>query len=217
MHCNSRNKTIWSWTRLGIVGLCLASLTTAITSGVLPESVMAQEGNRLAKVSTELPIVKSAALGTNLDVPWSKPVRIADPFEGDYVGIFDKNYFFRRFLGTYARIEVVSLWSQNSVRFLLTYSDRDCLSGHSFYTSLSGVRCLRSNMPLKVTSLFIKIGERVFRLEGQNSTFAVSDELAAALKNSPAENVSIRLVAESGEAVDSEIGSGTVKAWKAIY
>lgn len=57
----------------------------------------------------------------------------------------------------------------------------------------------------------------MFRLEGQNSTFAVSDELAAALKNSPAGNVSIRLVAESGEAVDSEIGSGTVKAWKAIY
>ena len=72
-------------------------------------------------------------------------------------------------------------------------------------------------MPLKVTSLFLKIGEQVFRLEGQNSTFAVSNDLAGALKKSPAGNVSIRLVAETGEAVDSEIGKGTVNAWKAIY
>jgi hypothetical protein len=68
-----------------------------------------------------------------------------------------------------------------------------------------------------VTELLIKIGGQVFRLEGQNGNFPVSDRLAEALENSPIRNVSIRLVAESGEAVDSEIGKGTVKAWKTIY
>jgi hypothetical protein len=101
---------------------------------------------------------------------------------------------------------------------LLAYSDRDCLSGYGFYPTLIGRECLASNAALEVANLSIKIGDRVFRLEGQNSRFQVSDDLAAALKNSPSgNNVSIRLVTQSGETVDSEIGKGTVKAWKAIY
>lgn len=217
-HYSSGNKPIWSSARRRILGLGLASLTITITSVIHPESVVAQDSNLLAKVSKKLPTVSSAALGTNMNVPWSQPVRIIDPFEGDYVGIFDRNYFYRRFLDTNARVEVVSLWSLNSIRFLLAYRDRDCLSGHSFnYIGSLGVDCSTFNAALSITNLLLKIGDRVFRLEGQNSTFAVSDELAAALKNSPTGNVSIRLVAESGEAVDSEIGEGTVKAWKDIY
>lgn len=46
---------------------------------------------------------------------------------------------------------------------------------------------------------------------------AGSDKLATALQNSPEGNINIRLVTRSGETVDSEIGKGTVKAWKAIY
>jgi hypothetical protein len=188
------------------------------TSLVLPESVVAQNSNRLTQAAAEFPVVRSAVLDTDINVPWSQPVRIVDPFEGNYVGIFDRNYFFRYFLDTYARIEVVSLWSRNSARFLVTYSDRDCLSGNSFhYAGLLGGRCLGSHRALKVTGLSIKIGEQVFRLEGENSTFAVNDELAAALKNSPSGNVSIRLAAENGAVVDSEIGKGTVKGWKTIY
>jgi hypothetical protein len=100
---------------------------------------------------------------------------------------------------------------------LLAYSDRDCLSGHSFYPVVLARECLVSNAALEVANLSIKIGDRVFRLEGQNSQFQVSNELAAALKNSPTGNVKIRLVTESGATVDSEIGKGTVQAWKAIY
>lgn len=214
MYRNSQNRTIW---RREILGLGLVPLLSVTISGTLPNSVMAEESTQIAKVSAELPVVRSAAMGTNLNVPWSKPVKIIDPFEGSYVGIFDKNYFFRYFLGTYTKIEIVSLWSRNSIRLLLTYSGRDCSLEQSFYTSGLGTRCIGSNIPLKVSSLFIKIGDQVFRLEGENSTFAVSNELAAALKKSPNGNVNIRLVAESGEAVDSEIGKGTVNAWKAIY
>lgn len=230
MYCNRRKQAIWHLTRRGIVGLSLASLAITATGLVAAEPIGAQASLRLAKASSELPVVKSAALDTDLNVPWSKPVRIVDPFEGDYVGIFDRNYFSRYFLDTYARIEVVSLWSQKSARFLVTYSDRDCLSGQSLsydqrlrygrglhYASLSSVGCSDFNRALKVTSLSIKIGEQVFRLEGQNSTFPVRNELATALKNSPAGDVSIRLVGESGAVVDSRIGKRTVEAWKAVY
>lgn len=218
MDYNSKNQPIWWLTRRVIVRLGLAALAMTATSLVLTESVVAQNSNQLAKATSELPVVRSAVLDTDINVPWSKPVRIVDPFEGDYVGIFDRNYFFKYFLNTYARIEVVSLWSRNSARFLVTYDDRDCLSNHSFhYASLSGVGCSDFNQALKVTGLSIKIDEQVFRLEGENSTFPVNSELAAALKSSPEGNVIIRLAAENGAVVDSEIGKETVKGWKTVY
>lgn len=217
MYGNSGNKDVCSLTRRGIVGLGLASIALTVTSFLPPKPLVAQESNLIAKISKELPVVQSAALGTNIDVPWSQPVKIEDPFEGENVGIFDKNYFYQRLLNTNARVEVISLWQPDSIRLLLAYSDRDCRSGHSFYPVLSRRDCLASTATVKVTDLLIKIGERVFSLEGRNSKFQVSNELAATLKNSPVENVSIRLVTESGETVDSEIGKGTVQAWKAIY
>lgn len=107
--------------------------------------------------------------------------------------------------------------SRKSIRFLLADRDRDCFSGHSFYTSSLSPVCDGSNNTREAIKLFIKVGKQVFRVEGQNSIFAVSDELALALQNSSVGNINIRLVAKSGETVDSEIGKGTVKAWKAIY
>lgn len=216
MYGNGADKNTYSLTRQKILGLGLASIALTIT--ILPlKPVIAQDNNLIAKVSKELPIVRSTALGTNIDVPWSQPVKIVDPFEGEGVGIFDKNYFYKRLLNNNARVQIISLWQPDSIRLLLAYSDRDCLSGHSFYPVLSARDCLVSNAALKVNNLLIKIGDRIFRLSGQNSRFQVSDELAKALKNSQTQNVSIRLVTESGETVDSEIGKGTVQAWKAIY
>lgn len=211
----SEKQRIWSLTKLRILAIGLATITLA--TGISSETAIAQNPPRLTKAATELPIVKSAALGTNMNVPWSQPVRIVDPFEGDYLGIFDRNYFYRRFLNTNARVEVVSLWSRDSIRFLLAYRDRNCLSTHSFYPSPFRASCAVANTTLNVTNLWLKVDNQVFRLAGTNSTFPVSQELATALKNSLPENVEIRLVAESGEAIDSEVGKGTVQAWKAIY
>lgn len=214
MYGNARDNNICSLTRRGIVGYGLASVA-AITI-LTPIAVVATDSKPIAKVSKELPIVQSA-VGTNIDVPWSQPVKIVDPFEGEDVGIFDKNYFYQRLLNNNTWVEVISLWQRDSIRLLLAYSDRDCLSGDSFYPILYARDCVVSNTAVKVNNLSLKIGDRVFRLSGQNNKFRVSDELAAALKNSPSKDVKIRLVTESGEAVDSEIGKGTVKAWKAIY
>lgn len=216
MYVNGGDKNICSSTVREIVGYALASVA-AITSLLTPIAVIATDSKPIAKVSKELPVVRSAALGTNIDVPWSQPVKIVDPFEGEDVGIFDKNYFYKRLLNNNTWVEVISLWQRDSIRLLLAYSDRDCLSGDSFYPVLFARGCVVSNTALKVSNLSIKIGDRVFRLKGQNSRFQVSNELALALKNSPTGNVSIRLVTDSGETVDSEIGKSTVQAWKAIY
>ncbi|MGF1957928.1 MAG: hypothetical protein RMX99_000145 [Aulosira sp. DedVER01a] len=217
MHSKSKKQRIWSLPRLTIVGLGLASLNLATTSIIYSLPVEANQTQRLVKASAELPVVQSAALDTNIDVPWSKPVRINDPFEGNYVGIFDRNYFWRNFANNNARVEVISLWSRNSIRVLLAYSDRNCSYGSYYRTLIRFPDCLVYNNTLKISNLYIKLGEQVFRLEGNNNTFTVSEELATALKNSPAKNVSIRLLSESGEAVDSEIGKRTVEGWKAVY
>ncbi len=199
---NLAKYTLVRWTALTIA----VTMTATVTSLVQHSKVIA----------ADLPIVESAALGASLNVPWSQPVKVTDPFEGDYLAVFDRNYFYRQLLNDHTRTEVVSLWSRKSIRFLLADSDRNCFSGHSFYRSSLSSVC-DSNNPREAIELFIKVSEQVFRLKGQNSIFAVSDELAKALHNSPVGNIDIRLVTRSGETVDSEIGKGTVKAWKAIY
>ncbi|KAF3888351.1 MULTISPECIES: hypothetical protein [Nostocales] len=219
MHGKRKNLDILNLAGLAIAGFSLVFVTLATTIFISPKLVAAKEDNRLAKASTELPIVKSAALGIDMNVPWSKTVLIKDPFEGNYVGIFDRHSFYKTFLNVNSKFEVISLWRKNSVRILLSYRERDCFSGYGLYpyTKISGTGCLGAKNTIKITNLYIKLGEKVFRLEGNNSTFDVSSELATALKNSPAENVDIRLVAESGEAVDSEIGKRTVEGWKNIF
>jgi hypothetical protein len=171
----------------------------------------------VARVSAiDLPTVDSAALGTGRNIPWSEPVRIDDPFEGSFIGVFDRNYFFDRILNESTQVEVQSLWSREAVRFLLVTRDRDCSDGE-FPFGFSVHYCSDLNASRTVTELFVKINDEVFQVSGENSTFSISSELAQALQNAPEDNVSIRLVTENGETVDSEIGKGTVVAWKSIY
>jgi hypothetical protein len=191
------------------LGLALAAVVA-----LSPQIISTQE--LVAKDSSDLRIIHSAVLDPNLNVPWSEPVRIQDPFEGEFLAIFDKNYFFQYFLNTYTKIDVISLWRKDSIRVLLAYSDRDCLSS-SWHGIYGGFPCTRLNGTEPVTKLYIKLGERVFELEGENNIFQVSDELASALRESPPENVNIRLFLLSGATIDSQIGRGTVEAWKAIY
>lgn len=171
----------------------------------------------LSGKAAELRSVDSAALGTSRSVPWSEPVQVNDPFEGTFVGVFDRNYFYDRFLNTAARIEVQSLWKPQAVRFLLVTRDRDCLSQPFHYGLSTDLGCSNFNNARNIIELFIKINDQVFQVAGQNSTFSVSDELAQALQTAPEGNVSIRLVTESGETIDSEIGQETVEAWRTVY
>ncbi len=207
--CSIRSQFQWQTVLLGIVAIILLST----------ESVLSQARKEELAVSTaDYPVVESASLDTDIDVPWSEPVVVRDPFEGEFIGIFDRHFFYSRVLNTSARLEVVSLWSPDTIRFLLAYRDRDCnFSSTAFYHQTLSRDCLVSNAALKITDVYLKLGEEVFRLEGSNSRFEVDQKLATALKNSPPGNVDIRLVVENGETVDSKIGEETVKAWQSIY
>lgn len=166
-------------------------------------------------MGTDLATVDSAALGTDPNLPWSEPVQVNDPFEGSFVGVFDRHSFYDRFLNTDVRIEVQSLWTEDFIRVLSVVRDRDCLSHPAGIALAPG--CTEFSNARNLTQLFIKINDEVFQVSGQGSTFAVSEELAAALQTAPEETIRIRLVSESGEIIDSEIGAETAAAWQTVY
>lgn len=186
----------------------------ALTTSLIPLPIAAENQPTL---SPEIPIVKSAILDLNLDIPWSQVVQIQDPFEDDFLGIFDRNFFYRTFLNRRTRIDVVSLWNRQSVRILLAYTDNDCLSETSLSIGVLASSCLLPNNSQNVRQLLIKLNDQVFTLERNNNNFPISDEFATALKNAPNQNVNIRLITENGNSIDSEIGKQTVEAWKSLY
>lgn len=191
--------------RRGVAGLGALMIVWAGAAGA--QSTLAQGLN--------VPVVRSAALGLNMDVPWSQPVRVDDPFEGNFLAVFDRNYFPSRLLDA-RRVDVVSLWSRQSIRVLLAARDRECIIG-DFYDSLWGHSCVELGAAKKVSELLVRVGDRVFHATGENGVFQVSQELAKALQTAPDAKVNIRLVTEKGETVDSEIGTETVRAWKTVY
>ncbi len=193
-----------------------------------------------------LPIVRSAVLQPDLRVPWSQPVRVIDPFEGESLAVFDQNYFTRSFRNIKSQVEVISLWQPKSVSVLLAYSGRECstsarrnfglVARHSFplrhrsfsfglgYHPFDDFRddfsnsvCATNNGIQKITKLSIKVNDLVFQIDNKNGQFPISADLATALKTAPEENAQLRAIADNGEIIDSAIGLGTVKAWRSIY
>ena len=196
--------------------LFLGTILAVLSPQVCPAFTV-QEVVSLAKASSDLPVVKSAGLSPDMDVPWSKAVRIVDPFEGEFLGVFDRNslggYLFRE-----GSTQVISLWTPSSIRVLVTVNSGE--ASFPFYTAgrvYPRPEFLRFVTTKKVDKLLLKVREKIFPLDGSIGTFAVSQELATALKNAPDENLDIRLILEGGQTVDSEIGKGTVKAWRNIY
>ena len=186
---------------------CLRLLVFALVIFLPIEMALAKEEKTdPAKSREDYPLVESVNLDTNIDVPWSEPIIVKDPFEEEFIGIFDRNYFSARLLNTRVRIEVISLWSADHIRFLLAFrnqtASKDCLRGITLF---------------KVTNVYLKIGDKVVILKGKNNIFPVNDELAKALKNLLTKELKIRLVAENGKIVDSVIGEKTVRAWQEIF
>ena len=167
----------------------------------------------LAQESTKVPVVTSAGLKPDIEVPWSRLVKVEDPFEGNFLAVFDYNTLQGY---SYRSRKVISLWSRNSIRILLNSTLRQC--DIAYRANYLGSDCVRVNGANTVRQLYIKVGNRVLRLAGENGNFTVSNDVASVLKQAPTtENAKIRLVLEGGETVDSEVGKKTVQAWRAIY
>lgn len=175
-------------------------------NGPLPpgrERPMPQPGSVAADplpppLASSLPSVTGDHWRLGDGVPWSVPVVVRDRFEGDFVGVFDRDVQRAALLNR--EVGLVSLWGRPAI-WLQAYATKVELS----YASL----------PIQNPTL--QLGERRFALKGDNNRFAVDDALAAALRTATPGTVSLSFTSKDGELLRTRIGDGTVKAWATIY
>ena len=135
--------------------------------------------------------------------PWSTPVLVNDEFEGSYLSVYDHNFqkvggFFG--LGATDENGMTSEWSPKRIRV------------YSYVLNSGGTTFKETN------KLVIKVGGKMYQVTGDKGNFVVTPELAYALKTAPLEVAKIRVeYADSGIAVTSDIGTGTVTAWRTVY
>jgi hypothetical protein len=137
--------------------------------------------------------------------PWSTPVLVNDEFDGSYLTVFDKN--FQRNVFTGEENGLISNWSRKTLR-VFAYVQTPC----------GGWFCTPPTVVQETSHVTIKTGGKVFRLSGKKGNYALTEEIAYALKTAPLEEIRIKVeFASSGVPVVSAIGKGTVASWKTVY
>ncbi len=156
---------------------------------------------------SEYPVVDVGDWRTpQADIEWSIPVIVRDDFDGDYLAVFDKNY--QRNIWDNSEIGVVSNWSRNNLRIYAYDSVKTC---PQFW-------CGRRYEIRETDKVAIKIGKEVFRMEGEDGNYPISEELAYALKTAPPGEAKIKISFEGqGNAAKNAIGKYTVSSWKTVY
>jgi hypothetical protein len=169
--------------------------------------------------------VQPAPVRASDDVAWSKVVE--NPFDGKIV--YDKNYK--------DDFVFVSSWSKQGIG--ITYSRVDSVlvgydyspsfgfgSGYNYFSryrrkGLGSGLLLRQRVPIYQHYVTDSVPDSIsLAINGNVYTYEagpVSAELAAALASAPPGNIMVRLSWKDGTVRDTEIGRGTVQAWKTIF
>jgi hypothetical protein len=130
--------------------------------------------------------------------PWSTPVLVNDEFDGTYLTVFDHN--FQRDWGNNVENGLTTSWSLKTIR---AYA----------YIKTHGGTTIQ-----ETSGLIIKVGGKTYPLTGKKGNFTVTPELAYALKTAPLEVAKVKVEFEdSGIPTVSDIGTGTVTAWRTVY
>jgi hypothetical protein len=157
--------------------------------------------------------VEPVTIDMSSGVKWSSPVN--DEFDG-YI-VYDNHRV--------GKDTIVSSWSKKAIKLTVSKEfskvtgsrqERSCKKGKD--TS----DCTWQEVPTyteytknyQVSSFTISINNRLYKYDRG----AVPLQLAQALANAPIDkNVRIRILTADGFTVNSEIGAGTVKAWRQIF
>jgi len=148
-------------------------------------------------------------------LPWSKSIRVDDPFEGSMEIVLDRDYRINAWTG--AEQGLVSRWSATSIWihvYQITASNGFTGNQMRTYTTfpLDGIR-----LSLGPTQLSSKPDQ----LDRSENRIRVDAELAAFLAQASAGQdprpVTVTVELPGGKTDSFLIGSGTVKAWGPIY
>lgn len=176
-------------------------------AGYIPQR---EEAGTSRDAETGLPRVAIAGdwRTSDLDVPWSQAIIFQDPFDGGTLAVFDRNFSGSSYWNG-SETGVVTKWTRQSIDVFAYKQTRNC----GFLTCRNA-----TDAAVVGKTLELKIGDQVFRLDGDEASFPVSDELATALANAPARQAMIRVnLAGSGASSTNAIGEKTVQAWKQVY
>ena len=157
--------------------------------------------------------VEPTTIDYNSNVSWSNPV--SNEFDGAVV--HDRH--------TIDDYKIVSSWSKKSIRFTLSKNFSKIEGYKAVETCKNGEnnerRCEFKNEPVqksyiqryRVSYFLISINNKIYKY-AQGS---VPPRLAKALANAPKDkNAKIRIALADAE-IESEIGAGTVQAWRKIF
>lgn len=164
--------------------------------------------------------VQPAPIQSDAKVQWSQVIK--DPFDG--LVVYDKNFNPANY-----GYNIVSSWSMSGIRLTYTRYNSDIVG----YNSVWKTRWVHRKKGKGYEERYLA-QEPIYRHTRIDRTpdaiqIAIKDtvytynqgpvtpELAAALASAPPENVRIRLVWDNGETLNTEIGKGTVEAWKAVF
>ncbi len=175
--------------------------------GYVPKDV---RSGKTKDSTTGLPIVSIEGdwRVPNLDVPWSEAVIFKDPFDGGTPTVFDRNFAGDSYWSG-SQTGVLTKWTLKNIGVFAYKKTRNC-----------GFLTCRDSTDTSVVgkTLEIKISDKIFRIEGEDGVFLVSDELSKALANAPVGQAIIRVnLAGSGASSTNPIGEKTVQSWKRIY
>ena len=216
-----KSKTLLSLVTIAAIGLGLTA-TAAKANSRLDELCSRYPYNRQCEdyvpstnreanrdPDTGFVVINNKDWRTSEDVPFSEPIIVNDPFDGNYLAVLDKNFSGRLALGTYQE-GVITNWSERYIRVYAYTIQKPC-SGVELF-------CPHSITVHETSNFEVKVGDEVFRLEGENGNFNVTPELAIALRNAPPGKAITRISLEgSGSQIVNDIGAGTTEAWHTVY
>ncbi len=157
--------------------------------------------------------VEPTTINESSGVKWSSPV--SDEFDG--LVVYDKH--------SVGDNTIVSSWSKKAIQLTVSKEFSKVTGSRrvrSCKTSKDTNNCTWDEEPTytkytqnyRVSNFTISINSRLYKYERGS----VPRQFAQALANAPIDkNVRIRILTDNGFTVDSEIGAGTVKAWRQIF
>ncbi|NER81448.1 MAG: hypothetical protein F6K42_18150 [Leptolyngbya sp. SIO1D8] len=166
------------------------------------ELEQAPSHDSLQSIDAEIdyPIVAADTWMTEKGVPWSELVMIRSEHQDDYLAVLDRFYDAE---SSPNHPGISSLWSRQQLQ---VYGYGQC------------IYCEVEHPAYPVSAASLKVGDRVFHLQGGDSSFVISEEVAWALKNAPPYEVWLRIAIAGGSNYTTRpIGPNTIAAWQTLY
>jgi hypothetical protein len=191
----------------------LKDLTTPSVVSITPVRLLNQTLISQSPSPNTLPGVDGSTWMTGENIPWSTPVSVWNSQGGkNYIAVFDRDYPTGGNVRQVRQMGEISNWNRRFIGLYGYGTQQTCL------VVLFVPVCNTKHPIFPVRTATLKIGNRVFPLQGGNSQFTVDDELAYALSTAYPQKVLLRFtLADGSDTVTHPIGEATVKAWQTLY